>query len=399
MDLHGPGGQPQPSPHRRMKRTGISASSLPLSLTLASPDVSPSPPLISRTAPSQSQIHSYSCLQCKHRKVKCDRIDPCGNCEKAGAECIYRTPPPPKRKKRKHQQDEALDIGSTTGNEDTETPLYATNSTSEREHELLEKIRKYEGILKDLGALKRSTVHSPDKRTHYTLSDRSRHTAQQTDYSPELVTPGVGKLIAEHGRSRYLENTLWTSVTDEFQNPKEMLEGSTDDEGEHGSLVESETMSHSGRDRERHLTPNPIDLIFPVRGSDHHLGLRSLHPRPTQMFLLWQTFVDNVNPLMKILHVPTAQKAVLSAMADLDRVSKGMEALLFGIYTIAVTSMDDGECQSTLQKSKASALRSFRTGSQQALRAASLLRTSDIMVLQAFVLFLVRNQLTLNDQK
>lgn len=390
MDLQGPRGQPPPSPHRRMKRTGISASSLPPGLTVASPDASPSSALTSRTTPSHSQIQLYSCLQCKHRKVKCDRIDPCGNCEKAGAECVYRTPPPPKRKKRKHQQGDAFEKGSTTGNEDAETPLYAINSTSEREHELLEKIRKYESLLKDLGALKRSTVHSPDKRTHYTLSDRSRRTSQQTSHSSELVNPGAGKLIAEHGRSRYLENKLWTSVTDEFQDPKEMLEGSTDDEGEHDSPIEGEFLSQSGRDRERHFTPNPTDLIFPVGGSDRPLGLRSLHPQPTQVFLLWQAFVDNVNPLMKILHVPTAQKAVLSAMADLDRVSKGMEALLFGIYTIAVTSMDDGECQSTLQKSKASALRSFRAGSQEALRAASLLKTSDIMVLQAFVLFLVR---------
>lgn len=104
MDLQGPRGQPPPSPHRRMKRTGISASSLPPGLTVASPDASPSSALTSRTTPSHSQIQLYSCLQCKHRKVKCDRIDPCGNCEKAGAECVYRTPPPPKRKKRKHQQ-------------------------------------------------------------------------------------------------------------------------------------------------------------------------------------------------------------------------------------------------------------------------------------------------------
>jgi hypothetical protein len=321
--------------------------------------------------------------------VKCDRIDPCANCQKAGAECLYRTPPPPKRKKRKHQPDD-IEQGSA---EDADPHSLATNCASEREKELLEKIRKYETLLKELGALKRSTVRTASKKTiDPTLSDRSRPVGDKSGHTTELVARGAGKLIADYGRSRYLENKLWTSVTDELQDPKEMLEEPSEsedgDEDDHASLIASELAMHSSH-RGRHITPSPADLIFPVKGIDHALGLRSLHPQPTQIFLLWQAFVDNVNTLVKILHVPTAQKAVLNAMADLDHVSKGMEALLFGIYVIAVTSMEEGECQSTLQESKAFALKRFRAGAQQALRAAGLLKTSDMMVLQAFVLFLV----------
>lgn len=43
---------------------------------------------------------SYSCVICYQRKVKCDRQDPCSNCAKSRAECIYRSPPPPRRRKR-----------------------------------------------------------------------------------------------------------------------------------------------------------------------------------------------------------------------------------------------------------------------------------------------------------
>lgn len=43
---------------------------------------------------------SYSCVICYQRKVKCDRQDPCSNCAKSRAECIYRPPPPPRRRKR-----------------------------------------------------------------------------------------------------------------------------------------------------------------------------------------------------------------------------------------------------------------------------------------------------------
>lgn len=379
------GGRISSSPHQRLKRNGIASSPLPPALRVTSPEASPSSPSTSGTTPSQPQVQFYSCLQCKHRKVKCDRIDPCSNCQKAGAECVYRTPPPPNRKKRKHQQ-EVIQQGSA---EVVDAQVFVINSTSEREQELLEKIRKYESLLKELGALKRSTVRTADKRTiNLALSDRSRPAGQKTGHTTELVARGAGKLIAEYGRSRYLENKLWTSVTDELQDPKEMLEEPSEDEDDHASLIESESATHSSH-RGRHITPSPMDLIFPVKGTDHVLGLRSLHPQPTQIFLLWQAFVDNVNPMVKILHVPTAQKAVLNAMADLDHVSKGMEALLFGIYVMAVTSMEEGECQSTLQESKAFALKRFRAASQQALRAAGLLKTGDMMVLQAFVLFLV----------
>ena len=43
----------------------------------------------------------HSCVLCSRRKVRCDRRDPCSNCTKARAECIFRTPAPPRRRKRR----------------------------------------------------------------------------------------------------------------------------------------------------------------------------------------------------------------------------------------------------------------------------------------------------------
>lgn len=49
----------------------------------------------------------YSCVVCHKRKVKCDRLEPCSNCDKASVECIYRPPPPPRRRKRERDSDES----------------------------------------------------------------------------------------------------------------------------------------------------------------------------------------------------------------------------------------------------------------------------------------------------
>ncbi|KAI1381262.1 hypothetical protein F4677DRAFT_120549 [Hypoxylon crocopeplum] len=327
-------------------------------------------------SPSQAQLQPYSCLQCKNRKVKCDRIDPCANCCKAGAKCIYRAPPP--RRRRKRVQPEASIEG-----------VSAIGSENHDIGSLLEKVRRYEKLLKDLGMLKRATAGTIDEREiNIALRSRPAHTGDLPTGSTDPMAGGDGKLIAKYGKSRYLENNLWMSVTDEFQDPEEILEELSEDENKNVDDSGSEATTESNLRTLCSVTQDPVHFIFPIKRVDDDLILRSLHPQPMQIFTLWQAFVDNVNPLIKILHVPTTQKAILDATADLDHVPKAMEALLFGIYVVAVSSMEEAECQSILQETKASALNRFRMGAQQALRAAGILKTSDMMVLQAYVLYL-----------
>ncbi|OTA99047.1 hypothetical protein M426DRAFT_16844 [Hypoxylon sp. CI-4A] len=332
---------------------------------------------------SHDQLQAYSCLQCKHRKVKCDRLVLCTNCRKSGVKCIYRAPPPRKRRKPIYRE-ELFEHGSAASNANHSNAFSPSDYPTERERELAEKVRRYESILKDLGVLKRLTIHSEKGEIH---SAFSRGTAGNIPGPPPRSD---GKFVTKYGKSRYLENNLWTSVTDEFEDPDEILEGSSGDEIENGEDAESEATAETSQWRLQVVTQDPGSLIFP---GNVGIDLKSLHPEPTQIFMLWQAYVDNVNPLIKILHVPTTQKAILDSITGLRHIPKAMEALLFGIYVIAVTSIDEAQCQSILQENKASALTKFRIGAQQALGAAGLLKTSDLMVLQAFVLFLLSARL------
>lgn len=114
-----------------------------------------------------------------------------------------------------------------------------------------------------------------------------------------------------------------------------------------------------------------------------------LHPSTVQIFRLWQTFLDNVNPIIKIFHAPTVQQQILDATSDLSNVSKPMEALMFGIYATAVTSLSDVECKNMFGEEKTVLRGRYSAGSRQALRNAGVLRTSNLVILQAFVLYLV----------
>lgn len=124
-------------------------------------------------------------------------------------------------------------------------------------------------------------------------------------------------------------------------------------------------------------------------GTASEISLLSFHPQPVHIFRLWQTFLDNVNPLLRILHAPTVQHQILEATADLGGVPRNLEALMFCIYHFAVVSLDGDECQNLFGVEKSSLLKRYQTAARQALLNVSFLKTSDLTVLQALTLYLV----------
>ena len=117
--------------------------------------------------------------------------------------------------------------------------------------------------------------------------------------------------------------------------------------------------------------------------------LSELHPSSIHIFKLWQTFLENVNPLTKILHTPTVQPQILEAMGDLPKIGKELEALMFSIYCIALVSLRAGEVEKSFGESKKRLLSRCRRGAQLALSNASFLKTSNLVILQAFMLYIV----------
>lgn len=128
------------------------------------------------------------------------------------------------------------------------------------------------------------------------------------------------------------------------------------------------------------------DLVFGCPASE---DIRDLHPSTVHIFRLWQRFLDSVDPLIKIFHTPTVQQQVLDATAALDEVPKGVEALMFGIYSMAIASFAERDCLSIFGETKATLLKRYQSGARLALQRAGLLRSSDLTILQAFVLYLV----------
>jgi hypothetical protein len=114
-------------------------------------------------------------------------------------------------------------------------------------------------------------------------------------------------------------------------------------------------------------------------------SLTSFHPSTKLIFKLWEKFLDNVNPLVKIIHVPTVQRQLLEASVDLSNVSRPFEALLFAIYASAITSLSNEECIELTDVPKLQLQNRYYKIAQQALTRAGIFATRDIVVLQAAV--------------
>ena len=99
--------------------------------------------------------------------------------------------------------------------------------------------------------------------------------------------------------------------------------------------------------------------------------------------------MENVNPLTKVIHVPSTQKVIYEASQNLDLTTRNVNALLFAIYLGAVGSMTEQENLNTFGESKSTLLGRYKYAAQKALLNANYLKASDLMVLQAFVLYLV----------
>lgn len=136
----------------------------------------------------------------------------------------------------------------------------------------------------------------------------------------------------------------------------------------------------------------PCDPLTGALFGSTEVNLRRYHPTPTNAWLLWETHMDNVEPLYKTLHTPTTSAMVRGISLELAVGYRSHECLLFSIYHFAVFSMSEEDCHSQLGHSRHTLLEQYNFAAKQALVNASFLRTAEISVLQALVLLLLASR-------
>ncbi|KAH8691616.1 hypothetical protein BGW36DRAFT_349714 [Talaromyces proteolyticus] len=239
-----------------------------------------------------------SCLECRRRKIGCDRSHPCSYCVKNKIQCTY---------------------PELSGGPSCTDATYKT--------EILR--RRVDGIDERLGLLEQSM-----NEIKILLMERN--------------TPVLG--------------------------------GSTDSR---------RTVSRAVANHENDMASQPIHSSMTIDSALEEADIFS----PTTLVSMWQTYLERVDPLIKLFHAPSMQKIVMQTFKDLEASSPTTVCLTYAIVYAAVMSMSPTECTSELHNSKGVLLEGCRTKVDQSLSRVDVLNTRNMHVLQALVLYLICGRL------
>ncbi|KAB8262561.1 fungal-specific transcription factor domain-containing protein [Aspergillus pseudonomiae] len=284
---------------------------------------------------THSTTMSYNCQHCVRRKIKCDRAMPsCSSCQKAKLECAYKAPKPPRKRKRRESED------------------------------VQQRLARYERILQQNGLLSTTETRSPSYRgTPGSVHEEGRPRTAQSD------AERTGRLVSEDGKLRYIDSRVWLDVAE----------------------VSMQELSDNGVDDQAAPVAMDLPIDDPLSGSLLGVSnsLAGYHPPYPDAMKLWKIYVQNVDPLCKVLHIPTTTELIEIVSQQSTGATQAQECLVFAVYNFAVYSLADEDCIREFGKPRAALMSKYQYATRQGLINASWLKTTDLQVLQAYVLFLI----------
>lgn len=309
-----------------------------------------------------------SCTLCRRRKVRCDRRVPCASCARAGVECVPSIP--------------------------SQAPRGRQGGRKRRpDGELLERIAKLEALIENVGG-------NSDEQETTPWGKNSVPTAGLIGESSQLAVSGshdrmkgssngaTGHRIrsSELRLDRYLGSSFWVTLSEEINGLRDVLNASSDDEdGAENAQAPASSLSDSELQRLRQANDSGfvISPPFPVQT----LG----NPTSHQLYIYCEIYLNNVDPVFKILHTPSLRRYLQEGAAELDCSTgpRGLEALRFAICYAATVSMTDVDCRNRFGEDKALLMAKYRAGTELALAKADFVNTVEMSTLQALTIYLV----------
>ncbi|KEQ79995.1 hypothetical protein M438DRAFT_359184 [Aureobasidium pullulans EXF-150] len=300
-----------------------------------------------------------SCERCRERKVKCDKLDPCTGCIIAGVSCktIYRDRLPRGRHARK-----------SIGNLEPSTPRVtrhanrrAAVTTAEASYkELRERVENLETLLQSManqGTVPPTTSDITAGRAAI-RADRIPTTRRDRSEQPEQCHPRSSEgVLVDVQPSHNNDAVLCVHAATQMALDGGVL-----------AALGIGTASHS-----------------PV--VDHQTG--SLLDATGIARLVGVYFVQ-IDPILKMLHRPSVERLLLheETCLEISNKNSSADALQNAICYAAAGSMTDQQSRSLLGKSKLLLSEELCSACERSLVSANLISTSDMAVLQAFVLYL-----------
>ncbi|TVY77944.1 Bikaverin cluster transcription factor bik5 [Fusarium oxysporum f. sp. cubense] len=333
---------------------------------------------------SVSSLRPQSCFLCRRRKVRCNKESPCSTCRRVQVPCIY-----------------------PVGRAPRQTRIRRHGAQSIAENELAEKVSVLEQMIEKLGdringeptlksAVSSTPSHTASQTQTCTPKDSPSHSSSPETHCQELsrdnLTSDQGHSLQSHelqhklgrlvlheetGSKRYVCDGIWAKLDEEWTSIREESPNNPDDACSSNEDDNVTLRASSSAHSPFFFGYLPFDSVPAI-----------YHPESTQVPYLWSIYQENVEPLLKAVHVPTMEKVFHDAKTRFDQLSTAYQALIRAIYYAAVVSLDPEDVLSNLGQSKDEALARYRFATEQALSRVDFLVTSDITVLQALSIFL-----------
>lgn len=348
---------------------------------IASAAVSNAPTVPPATRVRRRNRMITSCLECRRRKLKCDKSHPCVNCTKGHRDCVFLAP--------------ALDQASQ---------LKLT--------EIKEKVGSLERLLeRDVGRAPSSSGHL--SHTDRVLPDDADDDLPGAEDEKELMVTPLAVIDAAYDDDADAEDDMLdlgiqigkmrlTERIGGFFRPRisEELEHSfitaSQDEITRGKHLDPGPQFASMPTSYDYLKPGP-DYIAPTSGfffgqGNNQASLIDFLPSRLAADRLIKQYFSAVHPVATIVHRPSFEKEY---EAFWDQVSLGIEppasvqTVVFAAMFSGVVSMDESDIIRDFGVSKESLVENFKLGTETALGRAHFLRTTKVETLQAFIMYLV----------
>ncbi|CAM1509776.1 Fc.00g001110.m01.CDS01 [Cosmosporella sp. VM-42] len=341
------------------------------------------PPGNTAASASDGGLKIWSCVICRRRKIRCDRRDPCANCVKSNIDCHY----PVTGRIPRRNRDPA-----------------AWKSPAQKQSELLSRLRRLESVVTELAAqVEDGSTNIPNRwPTPSTSGPESSANADESSGTSAVTAPSdssssiaptaniqagsefdeeFGRLVIDKGGGLHVGNRFWSVFCSEVDNILQAVHDVADyDTGSTSSAtLENEpesdvaSLSHQG---------------FVFGNMDTIGNLDRLSPLPPQMLFIWQTYVENVDPFIKVLHIPSIGRIIHGLRGKLSSLGPSTEALLFAISLAAIASMGPEAIVANFDIPKPQLLARYRFGTEQALAKAGFLTTKEFVIVQSFVIYI-----------
>lgn len=299
---------------------------------------------------AMEQVRRYnverSCLRCHERKVRCDKAVPCNKCVRLNVPCQY---PGPRRAKRRSPKTMVTDVAARLEQLERSITALAGDKMAGVSAQVNQ-------MLAGLGSNAQS---SPVSLAIEPVPGQSTRSAGDEE-SPRGFLSRDGNYVDDPVLSQVLEKE------------KDLRNAMGSPNTENPSSRKPPPLKVDG------IIVNPLLL---------QTDFKSLFPTRWEATLLWQTFLSRVDPVLKVIHVPTTTPRIFMAISRPDAVSPDVHCLLFAIFFAATTALvsDDPLNEKTREN-----LRQYQKGMEIAMHNSSFLDSPTVTSLQAMAIYLVR---------